>query len=191
MNLTTSSIFLLRGLGLLKTTETISDSRIVTELGFLNAYLSDSNHVSYLDHPLYLLFKPTNLTSFSEFLEGEYDVNIVKEDYDYVGGYVMLLYDFPKEYIGDYDLILEGRYSEVSKKYKDLFPDTYLHQGRKTYTKTYHIFNKTNEYREELEEDLSLDNGQLIGMELHSVPDKKREMFNIENLIENATINTN
>lgn len=173
MNLTNSSIFLLRGLHLIKPNEIIDRSSIVQMLGFKNAYIRDINHETDLEYPLFLLFSPPEMAIFNEFLEGEYEYGQLKEDYDYPNNQVVLVYDFPESYKNDYKLIIEGKYSQVSEKYKKLFPETYKEGGLVHNTLTFHVFNKTKKLREEKEKALELEPGFLEGQELW-------ELFNIE-----------
>lgn len=180
MKLTNSSIFLLRGLELTKKTETLDQSYLVKGLGFQNAYIADSTHENYLDCPLYLLFKPIETAVFNDFLTHEYEVRLLKEDYDYPNGHVVLLFDFPVLFREDYKKILEGRYSEVSLSYKALFPEDYKEGGLLFKTLTYHIFNRSKQLQEEREKDLGLDEGFLDNQELWQKFDIEKETLKKE-----------
>ncbi len=62
--------------------------------GFINAYLDDVDRdFKYDDDVIYVLFLPTDLAKFREFLDGEYErTTSIIEDYDYEGGFVVLVY---------------------------------------------------------------------------------------------------
>lgn len=113
---TTSTLFLLPGLG-------IKEEEVRFRYGFINAYLKDEDREPY-ERGVYLLFKPENVIEFEHFLEREKRRTAqLIEDYDYRGGYVVLVYVFPEEYLHEWKLFLKGRYSKFRDKYKVLLPD--------------------------------------------------------------------
>jgi hypothetical protein len=83
----------------------------------------DKDHENIVENPVYLLFKPKDLATFEKFVNEEYEVGLLKEEYDYEGGYTVLVYEFPKKFAGDYATVLAGRYSKTSQRFKDIFPD--------------------------------------------------------------------
>ena len=87
--------------------------------GFINAYVKDARREDHYDECIYLLFKPENLDKFREFLDNEYErTKAVIEDYDYEDGYVVVVYQLNKEYIKDFQLIREGKYSKTSPSFQ-------------------------------------------------------------------------
>lgn len=119
---TDTSMFLLRGLGLVPREIAVDNSQLTMVYGYLNSYVKDVDHETVLDRPIYLLFKPKDITIFGDFVEEQYIDGNLKEDYDYPNGYSVLLYEFPKKFLNDYFKILRGEYSHVSEEYKSLFP---------------------------------------------------------------------
>jgi hypothetical protein len=85
----------------------------------VNAYLGDVEYNGNVECPVFILYKPPDMSRFKLFYEGEKKTGRLKDDYDYPG-HVMLVYSFP--YPDDYQLFLEGRYSEMSEKYRKMLP---------------------------------------------------------------------
>jgi len=117
---------------------------------FINAYIKDLRKDHHYDNSIYLLFKPTNLDKFREFLDDEYDrtKNII-EDYDYENGYVVIVYMLDVNYINDFNLIKQGKYSKTSIKFQKLFSKTVKINKNGSfadeYSLQYRIFNKTED----------------------------------------------
>lgn len=147
-----STMFLLRGLGL--------EVSSLAKYGFISAYVDDIDHDIKYERGVYLLFKPKIVDELQRFLMSEYGKaegfsHGLKEDYDYLGGYVVAAYVFPNKYREDYEKFLMGEYSKFSDAYKKLFPKeiTLNYPGGKmerTYDLTYHIFEKSKGLRENL-----------------------------------------
>lgn len=146
-----STMFLLRGLGL--------NVDILGKYGFISAFVDDIDHDIKYERGVYLLFKPKIVDELQRFVLSEYSRSEgfshgLKEDYDYLGGYVVLAYVFPNKYREDYEKFLMGEYSKFSPVYKKLFPQEVTVQidGRptRTYDLTYHIFEKSKGLRDNL-----------------------------------------
>lgn len=156
-----STIFLLYPLAI--------ERRKIMQLGFIQAFLFDSEKMDVeYENPVFLLFKPDSPTVFQAFVESEYErinkftgtVDII-EDYDYIDGYVVLVYQFPKEFEVDYKKFLEGKYSKFSKKFKDAYPKTVkirTEEGRMIdeVGTVFRIINRTKDFRDMLEERLGV-----------------------------------
>ena len=97
---------------------------------------------------MYLLFQPKDLDKFRQFLEDEYErtKNIIDE-YDYEGGYVVVVYKLNPKFKSDFLLIKEGLYSQTSQEFQALFPKIVKIQKdgfkRDEISLQYRIFNKT------------------------------------------------
>jgi hypothetical protein len=153
------------------------------KFGFLAAYLDDINHEVHYEEAVYLLFKPEDSLKFQAFLENEYrkETRIV-EDYDYEGGYVVVVYKIHDKYLPEYQLFLQGKYSKFSLEYVAMFPSEIIVQdtmGMPQIKKSlhYHIFNRSKEIKEYWEKKI----GQSISddMELWSSPDMDKEVLDI------------
>jgi len=91
--------------------------------GFVNAYTKDARRDVQYENCIYLLFKPTDLDRFREFLDGEYErTKAVIDDYDYEDGYVVVVYELDDKFKKDYRYIRKGMYSKTSKDFQSLFP---------------------------------------------------------------------
>jgi hypothetical protein len=147
-------------------------------MGLVQCYLKDENHETNLTHPLYLLFKPKDMGIFNMFIENSYLEGDLKEDYDYPDGYVMLVYEFPKEFQKDYELILDGKYSKVSTEYKNLFPKE---DEDGSLVVAYQVFTKGQLLIDKRMEDLNLDYWE-SDWELWEKIEIEKETFNYEKL---------
>tara|TARA_R110000796_G_scaffold15671_8_gene49771 strand:+ start:25 stop:603 length:579 start_codon:yes stop_codon:yes gene_type:complete len=117
---------------------------------FINAYMKDMLSENNYENCIYVLFKPSNLERFKEFLDNEYErTQQIVEDYDYEGGFVVVVYELKKAFIKDFKLIKQGKYSKTSEEFQKLFPKILkltkngLH--RDELSLQYRIFNKTND----------------------------------------------
>ena len=124
------------------------------ENGFLNAYIKDVNKEINYDNALYLLYKPTDMFRFNKFLEEEKSKHKnILDDYDYEGGYVVVVYKLDNQLKNDFQLVKEGKYSRTSPKFQKLFPKVVkiidsrgLHKDELSLQ--YRIFNKTDDLKE-------------------------------------------
>ena len=118
---------------------------LLSKYGFINTYLGDIDREPASDGILlYFLFKPSMEQEKSidrygkeKINESEYELLIKKieeleekdpenrvyvEDYDYEGGYIILVLRLPKELEEDYEKFLNGEYSKFSEKFRKFFP---------------------------------------------------------------------
>lgn len=171
-----STLFFIKPLGL-----SIID---IEKYGFINAFISDSNKDHQYENCVYLLFKPSDMDLFMDFLEKEQEVRNVVEDYDYPGGYVVVVYLMPTKFYKDYDLIKQGLYSHTSKEFQNLFPKVVkiMKNGkhRDDISLQYRIFNRTQDLVNFWEEKLgvSFSSGQEVWEGFHL----ERETLNIDKI---------
>lgn len=98
------------------------DNKTLEENNFINAYSKDKTGTIYEDS-VYLLFKPENYKLFDYFLVEERERSkFLVDEYDYEGGFVVLVYNLDSKYKSDWDLIKQGRYSKTSQEFQNLFP---------------------------------------------------------------------
>ena len=154
------------------------------ENGFVNAYIQDEGGVQY-DRGIYLLFKPKNPDKFEEFL-GEERARKAKiiEEYDVKEGFVMVVYQYDKEWEKDIELIKEGKFSKTSSEFQSALPKTTkLHKMGgvvEVLTVQHSIFKKVQDYADYWDD--------LYGLKLDYKEDefwhhyKDREIFNIEKI---------
>jgi len=170
-----TTIFLLPGIG--------HTRQELLPYGFVAAYLDDLQHEVHYEEALYLLFKPEDVPAFQKFLEEEYrKPSLILEDYDYRGGFVVVVYKVDNRYLPEYQLFLQGKYSRFSAEYVSQFPMEILvdlPKGGKVVKKSlhYHIFNRTKEIKDYWERKI----GEKIpeDMELWSSPDMDKEVLDI------------
>lgn len=107
-----STLFLLQPLGL---------GRVMLEgQGFINAFLKDENYENPDNLDLvFLLFRPKNREKFKYFIDLEKGrTPLFIDEYDYEGGFVVLVYEFPSVLHDDFVLVKKGNYSSVSAAYR-------------------------------------------------------------------------
>ena len=136
--------------------------------GFINAYIKDNRRDDVYKESIYLLFKPTDIDKFREFLDSEYErTKAVIEDYDYEDGYVVVVYQLDNKYNRDYELIKQGRYSKTSANFQKIFPKIVkitrggLHKDE--ISLQYRIFNKAEDLVNFWEEKLGIDLQEVMG----------------------------
>lgn len=167
------------------------------KLGFINCYLRDKNRekINEKDVPLYLLFKPDEkqvhaLTETIERFEEQEDLqNFYLDDYDYEGGYIVIVLKFPQRFIKDYNRFLEGKYSHFSqgfcKSYSRNVQVTFLNEKGEIEAITgdslaWMVVNKDEKIKkyQEKKYDISLDEAD----EYYSIYKIERETLDIDKI---------
>lgn len=168
MEPTCSAIFLLRLLEIDR-----KDLRN-KELGFINCFMRDDSQVALKGRHLYLLFKPIDMESFTLFveLEKERTPHFI-QDYDYPGGYCVLIYQLPVRFEEDYKLFDEGKYSKFSKEMRDVYSKD---------MRAYDIVNKAKVMIDYWTEKTGYDFSQDDELELWSKPDLDSETLKIDQI---------
>lgn len=120
------------------------------ENGFINGYSKDGQREAQYENCIYLLFKPEKLDIFREFLDEEYErTKAIIDDYDYTGGYVVLVYQLDETFKRDFDLIKKGKYSKTSPQFQSIFPRVVtIKKGgmrKEEISLQYRVFNKTED----------------------------------------------
>ena len=161
--------------------------------GFINAYIKDDRKEDSYKESIYLLFKPTDLDKFREFLDNEYErTKSIIEDYDYEDGYVVVVYQLNNKYRGDFKLITEGKYSKTSKDFQKMFPKIVkiVKNGlnRDELSLQYRIFNKSEDLVEFWEEKLGIDLKNIMGndFEVWEGWDEAKEILKLNKIKENV-----
>lgn len=157
--------------------------------GFINGYIKDETAEHHYEGCIYLLFRPENIDKFREFLDNEYErTKDIVEDYDYEGGYVVVVYKLNSELKDDYNLVKEGKYSRTSKEFKLQFPKvikiTKHGLSKDEISLQYRIFNRTQDLIDFWEEKLGIKFDD--GMEVWDGFDEQKEVLNINKLKENV-----
>ena len=154
MEVTITSIFMVPTLKI--------DREELKETGFSNGYIRDGGKDTQYENSVYLLFHPDTLDKFRDFLDKEYErTKAVIDDYDYVDGYVVVVYQLPSKFKKDFKLVMESRYSQTSKEFQALFPKIIkikkngLH--RDEISLQFRVFNKTADLIKFWEEKLGVE----------------------------------
>ena len=163
--------------------------------GFINAYIRDNRREDQYKESIYLLFKPTDIDKFREFLDSEYErTKAVIEDYDYEDGYVVVVYQLDNKYNKDYELVKQGKYSKTSANFQKMFPKIVkitrggLHKDE--ISLQYRIFNKAEDLVNFWEEKLGIDLEGVMGenFEVWDGWDESKEILNLDNIKELCAI---
>lgn len=151
--------------------------------GFINAYIRDELKDEYPDC-VHLLFKPSNIDRFREFLESEQErTSNVVDNYDYNDNYVVVVYKLDSKFKSDFELVKKGKYSKTSKEFKNLFPKAVklmkngLH--RDEISLQWRIFKRTTDLVEFWEDKLNVNIGD---QEVWDTFYEEKEVLNINQL---------
>lgn len=161
------------------------------ENGFINGYVEDAERDFQYPNAVYLLFLPTDIAKFREFLDDEYErTEQIIEDYDYEGGFVVVVYKLDPKWSKDFSLVRQGDYSKTSSNFQKLFPKVIklmkngLH--RDEVSLQYRIFNKTEDMVEYWENKIGIEWDD--DFEVWDGYDEDKEILNINSIKENAKL---
>ncbi len=121
--------------------------------GYINGYIKDNRKEVQYENCIYILFRPENLDKFRDFLDEEYErTKSIIDDYDYEDGYVVVVYEINPRLKNDVELVKQGKYSQTSKKFQEIFPKV-VKIKRNGYSKDevslqFRVFNKTEDLRQ-------------------------------------------
>lgn len=91
--------------------------------GLENAYIKDEVKGIDYERGVYMLFRPKDTFRFGEFLEEERSSGaVIVDEYDYRDGYTMVVYQYPRKWKEDVDIIMTGKFSQVSEGFKATVP---------------------------------------------------------------------
>jgi len=130
-----------------------SSTKDLERMGLVNAYLTDVNHDKKWQDSIYLLFKVTDPVQLGDFILKHEDK--IVDEYDYEGGFTVIVFCFPIKHIANYMAFKQGKYSWFTAEYKDLFnrlpsPEEKLIGLKKSVTHC--VFNKSPDLRAIIEE---------------------------------------
>jgi hypothetical protein len=110
---------------------------------FKNTYLFNAEEDIIYENSLQVLFHPTNIAWFNTFIMNEEERGaIILDEFDYPTGEIILVYRLPAAFDKDYKILLEGKYSKVSDKFKALFGKSVKKEGKDLLSLQWLIFNK-------------------------------------------------
>jgi hypothetical protein len=121
--------------------------------GYINGYIKDKRREVQYENSIYLLFRPENLDKFKSFLDDEYErTKSIVDDYDYEDGFVVVVYVLNSRLNDDISLVKQGKYSQTSKKFQEIFPKV-VKIKRGGYSKDeislqFRVFNKTDDLKQ-------------------------------------------
>lgn len=183
-----STLFLLYPLGL--------SVQGLSGTGFRNCYLRDSERPEYNSlNIVLLLFKPRDSTRFQCLVDTEKSrTPLFIDEYDYEGGYTVMVYEFPPDLASDYALFKEGKYSRLSKEFQKTVPvfittsttpatkSWFVEKGNShPYTLAWMVINRHPLWEQYVKHDLNVPH---LGEEFYEVPDMKKETLFIQKLAE-------
>ncbi len=156
------------------------DKNIISELE--NVYIFDET--KKYKNCIFLLFnyniKDSNFTKFENQI---FNHNLFVDHYDFKNNKVLYILKFPKEYLYEYKMFIDGKYSEFGKDAQNLIFDFLIDQGVSEHfiNKISNIFIKDVKLKQEIEKKLKvmLDDNS----ELESIIKEEDETINIKNNI--------
>jgi len=159
----------------------------------IDAYIKDAgSDLEYTD-VVYLLFKPDDMELFQEFVEEERQrTDLLIDEYDYAGGFIVLVYKTHPEDREDIELIFKGQYSKISQRYKKKIPAVVkqvirgLHKD--SISLQYEIIAKSQNVRDWWKKELDIDIPE--GSEVWSIPDLEKETLYIDKIRRKYGIST-
>jgi len=129
-----------------------SFNKVLYDTRFINAYLHDEA-LNYQDGDyVYLLLENYQDSNFNEFYTTLTLFPNYVDDYE-SNGYLIVIYTIPEKNKKDYNLILEGKYSEISNEAKLLIISNYYYTGAKMTLNL--ILNKSDVLKQTWEKQLS------------------------------------
>jgi hypothetical protein len=178
---TITSIFIVPTLSIGK--EKLADN------GYINGYIKDGRKEIQYESAVYLLFKPENLDKFRDFLDSEYErTKQIVDDYDYEDGYVVVVYMLSERLDKDFELIKQGKYSQTSSKFQEIFPKVIkINKNglrKDEVSLQYRIFNKTKDLKKFWEDKLGVELDD--DMEVWDGFFEENETLNIDKLKEHV-----
>lgn len=155
------------------------------EFGVINSYLKDKAREDLEGDMLFVLFKPVDFDYFEQFLEEQQEnsANFL-EDYDYAGGYVVVVYKIPEKMKEDFELFKQGKYSKLSDIIKNCYDKEVKAFLKPMPSFQHEVFSRAKRLKEELEEFLNAKFEK--GAELWSLPDLSeggKETLDIEKFL--------
>lgn len=168
---------------MLKPVVGVSNMVLQDEFGMINSYLQDKSREDLNGDYLFVLFKPIDFDYFELFLEEQAERNKdFVEDYDYAGGYVVIVYKIPEILKDDFELFKKGKYSKLSTIVKECYEKEIKFFLEVIPGFQHEVFSKANRLKEELEEKFGMYFTK--DMELWQLPDiTGKEVLDIQSFI--------
>lgn len=106
-----------------------SFNRVIYDSRFINAYLRDENIDNYLKEHIFVLIENYQDKDFSTFYSTMTAFPNYVDDYE-VNGCLIVIYKVPDNNLEDYNLIINGKYSQVSELGKKLILSNHFYHGK-------------------------------------------------------------
>lgn len=161
-------------------------NRLLLNNRFINAYLFNNTIDKYQDlRYIYIVINNyqdpnfeafyTTLTGFTNFIDDYFKFNLL-----------IMIFEIPKQHEVDYNLLLRGKYSEISKKGKELILANHMYHGNKITVPL--VLSKSKELKESWEERLTFIGADIFSpvdlgeQEVWSILNKEQETLTDEKL---------
>lgn len=132
-------------------------------VGFVEAFIKDELRELEYENAVYLLFRPERWEDFNEFVEEQREKKMpLVDEYVYSDGWAVLVYQYPKKFKRDVDIIMTGKFSQVGKEFKKAIPMYTKHTNAKglvvsDMTNQHLIFEKDQKVKDYWKKELGLD----------------------------------
>lgn len=88
-------------------------------VGFVEAFVKDELRELEYENAVYLLFRPEKWDEFNVFVEEQRERKApIVDEYVYSDGWAVLVYQYPKKFKRDVDILMTGKFSKVSAEFK-------------------------------------------------------------------------
>jgi hypothetical protein len=151
--------------------------------GFVNSYLFNGEEEVQIKNSLNLLFCPPDIEKFNDFIfqEKEKGAPIIDEK-DYLGNNIIIVYKLPDKFQSDYDLLWEGKYSQMSEEFKKTIPGVVKYTDSRGYpvtnrTMQHMVFDRYAPLRKYWEE--AFNQEMTEEQELWTIPTVESETFKL------------
>jgi hypothetical protein len=113
---------------------------------FRNCFIGDN--IKGTKNRILLVYEFSSNTSYKNFENTLRKHELFEEDFEFGSHHTVFVFRVPEEYKKDYNLIIVGKYSEISKTYKDHIIDFHSFVAD---SETFGILYKTGKRKEQLE----------------------------------------
>jgi hypothetical protein len=127
------------------------------DINFCNCYIGTEDDFTY-GNSIYLLYRFIGDTWYTDFEQELRNSPYFIESQDVDKHHVLYEFSVPSDYIEDMDLILEGKYSQISIGAKNR---VLTFHGSTSDKPIHGILSRSSEYREKLEKELGLDKDRI------------------------------
>ena len=138
---------------------------------FCNAYMTDSRVKHYKENHVFIVARAYRDRDFDSFYDTMLSLDNYVDDYE-DDEYIVFIYKILPEYLPDYQLLLQGKYSEISSAAERVILSNYFFSNATAHTILRNVFNKSYELKDLWEKRL---NANLNDQEVWGIIEPEKE----------------